>query len=157
MTESFLDRLPLRRVSHATTLTASIAFAAWAFSFGIGTFGRPGPGMWPFAGAMIMVLGSAYLIIRERSDSDYEKFTASARKVLVALALLIVAAAAFNLLGLTIASAFLLLSWMTILGRESLKVAALVTVGSVVVIYLVFDQFLGIPFPRDVVLDSIGI
>lgn len=155
--ESLMDRLPLRQLSHATTLVVGLVFAAWAFSFGIGTFSRPGPGMWPFAGATIMVLGSLYLILRERSDADYEKFTLSARNVLIALALLAISAIAFNLLGLTIAAALLLLSWMLILGKESFKVALLVTIGSVVVIYFVFGQFLGIPFPPDVVLDSIGI
>lgn len=104
-----------------------------------------------------MALSAIYLIFRERSDGNYESFTWSAHRVGIALVLLAISAMAFALMGLIIAATILLLSWLVILGRETLKTALLVTAVGVFVTYLVFGLFLGIPFPDDIVLDLIGV
>lgn len=147
----------MRRIAHAATLLLGLLFAAWAFTFGLGSVSQAGPGLWPFIGACTMVLGSVYTIVRERSDEGYDPITRNVRQIGIALVLLTVSTIAFSVAGLTIAVAILLLSWLLLLGRETLKTAILVTVGGVASIYVVFDLLLGIPFPTDVVLDSIGI
>lgn len=148
---------PMRRIAHAATLLLGLLFAAWAFTFELGSISQVGPGLWPFIAACTMVLGSVYTIVRERSDEDYEPITRNARQIGVALVLLAVSTAVFSVAGLTIAVSILLFLWLLLLGRETLKTTILVTAGGVVVIYVVFDLLLGIPFPEDVVLDLIGI
>lgn len=155
--ESISQKFPTRRIAHAIALLLGLILAAWAFSLGLGSVSRPGPGLWPFMGACTMALSAIYLIFRERSDGNYESFTWSAHRVGIALVLLAISAMAFALMGLIIAATILLLSWLVILGRETLKTALLVTAVGVFVTYLVFGLFLGIPFPDDIVLDLIGV
>lgn len=147
-----------RRITHIFCLVISVLFTVYAFQFDVGTASKPGPGMWPAAGALLMLVCSLVLLFKEREDVDYE---ASSMKglmsLLVAMAILALGAAIFAVAGMVISIFFVVFCWLMVLGGEPLWLSAAVSAGVVIVVYLVFDMALGIPFPQDVILNLLGL
>lgn len=139
------------------TVAISIAAAAYSLTYPLGTVSNPGPGLWPTMGAILMVGSSITLLLRERPSEEYEPVSLNGLSVLAGMGLIIGSSAVLPATGLVISLALLITLWIKLLGRESWAIALVVGIVGAVVIYIVFDLLLGIPFPRDVLFSRIGL
>lgn len=135
-------------------LTAAVPFAlgataVWAsLDLGTGSLTNPGPGLWPaLVGASIM-LGSGAILI---AGSDGEPFVRRSWHVLIATLALIGFVVLFQTVGFVLPALLILAFWLRVISKESWRMTAGVTVGATVVLYVLFEMLLGVPFPFDIV------
>lgn len=137
-------------------LMTSTLSTVYSLSYNLGDPGNPGPGLWPTLGSAVMLLSSIFLLVWERESDDYEEYTSGVRSIPVVLGLLIGFGVLLSYVGLTIPLFVFLLVWMRVLGRESWSLSLLVAALGAAVIFIAFDSFLGIPFPKDVLVERMG-
>lgn len=144
-----------RRIARwsAVAVLAAVGVVAIILSigYGLGTGIRPGPGLWPFIAAVIM-LGSTVVVAVTDTLEDYEPWGTESVRTLVALVSLVVFAALFSLLGFTIPALLLMLLWLRMFGRMRWWTAALLAAAGAIVLFLLFDVVLGVPLPRDLLM-----
>lgn len=139
-----------------TAVAISIAAAAYSLTHPLGRLNNPGPGLWPTIGALLMVGSSVTLFVREKHSKDYEAFSLSTLSVVAGMGLIVGFATVLPATGLVLPLAILMILWIKFLGRESWMIALMVGVVGALVIYIVFDVLLGIPFPRGTMFSWIG-
>lgn len=132
---------------------ASAALGAW--QLGLGSLSAPGTGLWPFITAAV-VLACGVVLILEDSPEDYEAWTSRSGKVGIAFVALGLFIPLLQVLGI-IPAAFLLLSfWIHFLAGEPWRLTLLLAVGGAIGLYLVFGEFLEVPFPVGVIGRATG-
>ncbi|MBP2326427.1 hypothetical protein JOF56_006812 [Kibdelosporangium banguiense] len=115
---------------------------------GLGRLTQPGPGLWPFAISVVIVVLSAVLVFVGRTAKDAEQFSKASLLTGLAVVTLILLAVLLPLIGFEIPSLLLMFVWLRWLGRESWRSAIVLSVGTVAVLYLLFVVLLQIPLPR---------
>jgi putative tricarboxylic transport membrane protein len=117
-------------------------------------FGRQGigPGAFPTWVAILLVCCATGVIVkaaRQRGLASWEAWPrgAALRRVLLASASLILYLAVLGVLGFWLASSFLLLFYLRVLGRYSWPVAVAVAFGAALLIAYVFGVLLFMPLP----------
>ncbi|MEV7526924.1 tripartite tricarboxylate transporter TctB family protein [Agrococcus sediminis] len=144
-----------RRIARwsAVALLGAVGVAAIVLSigYGLGTGSLPGPGLWPFIAAVVL-LGATVVVAITDSLDDYESWGTSSVRTLIALASLVVFAALFTLLGFTVPAMLLMLLWLRMFGDMRWRTAVPLAVGGAVALFLLFDVVLGVPLPRDVLM-----
>lgn len=118
-----------------------------AYELELGQLSKPGPGLWPFILAVMLVACSLILFIKDVRKDNYEKFTGKKKLVAYSIAAIAVFIVAFKTLGMVPAVVGLLLFQLRIVGAETWKMTALVTAGMTVAVYVLFSLWLKIPFP----------
>jgi putative tricarboxylic transport membrane protein len=148
------EERPPQAGPRAQISAALVALAVGVFglvvSIGLG-FGRltqPGPGLWPFAISLVIVVLSAVLVFVGRGAGDAEQFSKASLLTALALVTLVLLAVFLPLIGFEIPSLLLVFTWLRWLGKESWRSSVLVSIGTVVVLYLLFVMLLQIPLPR---------
>lgn len=144
-----------RRIARwaAVAVLAAVGAVAIVMSidYGLGTGTRPGPGLWPFIAAVLMLGATAVVAITDTLD-DYEAWGTESVRTLLALASLIVFGVLFTLLGFTLPAILLMLLWLRMFGQMRWLTAAVTAVVGAVVLFLLFDVALGVPMPRDLLM-----
>lgn len=144
-----------RRVARwsAVVVLAAVGVVAIILSigYGLGTGNRPGPGLWPFIAAVVM-LGSTLVVAITDTLEDYEPWGKESVRTLIALASLVVFAVLFTLIGFTVPAVLLMLLWLRMFGRMRWLTAALLAVVGAVSLFMLFDVVLGVPMPRDLLM-----
>lgn len=112
----------------------------------LGTLTDPGPGLWPTAIAVLLVITGVVIAVRRTADT--EAFTRGAGVVVTAAASLVLLAVLFERVGFEIPTALVLLLWLRLFGRESWRTTVLVAVLATAAAYLVFITALGVPLPH---------
>jgi putative tricarboxylic transport membrane protein len=144
-----------RRVARwsAVVVLAAVGVVAMILSigYGLGSGTRPGPGLWPFIAAVLM-LGSTVVVAITDSLSDYEPWGKESVRTLIALASLVVFAVLFTLLGFTVPAVLLMLLWLRMFGQMRWLTAALLAVVGAIALFMLFDVVLGVPMPRDLLM-----
>jgi len=135
-------------VSALVALAVGLTGAVLAYGYGLGTLKRPGAGLWPFAVSMLIVALSLLLLVIGRHLQDSEKFTRASLLVLVALATFVGAAVLLPLIGFEIPGLLLCVVWLKLLGGESWRTTAIVSLTTVAAFYLLFLYGLRIPLPH---------
>ena len=144
-----------RRVARwsAVGVLAAVGVVAIILSigYGLGSGTRPGPGLWPFIAAVLM-LGSTVVVAITDSLADYEPWGKESVRTLIALASLVVFAVLFTLLGFTLSAVLLMLLWLRMFGQLRWRTAALLAVVGAIALFMLFDVVLGVPMPRDLLM-----
>jgi putative tricarboxylic transport membrane protein len=135
-------------ISSLVALTIGLTGAVLAYGYGLGTLQRPGAGLWPFAISMLIVVLSLILLVIGRRLQDSEKFTRASLLVLIGLATFVGVAVLLPIIGFEIPSLLLCVVWLKLLGGESWRSTAIVSVVTVGAFYLLFLYGLRIPLPH---------
>jgi putative tricarboxylic transport membrane protein len=122
-----------------------------SIGYGLGTGTRPGPGLWPFIAAVLMLGATAVVAVTDTLE-DYEAWGKESVRTLAALASLVVFGALFTLLGFTLPAMLLMLLWLRMFGQMRWLTAALTAVIGAVALFMLFDVVLGVPMPRDLLM-----
>lgn len=143
-----------RAVAAGAALVVGAAALVNSYRLGLGSPTAPGAGLWPACASATMVLAAALLLIGVRRSDDCERFgrgtlTIGAAAVsLAGFVLLFGGFGAWPGIGFEWAMAVLLVFWLKVIGRESWRVTAAVTVGCVAAMHLFFIEALGAPIPH---------
>ncbi|MGW9113362.1 tripartite tricarboxylate transporter TctB family protein [Microbacterium sp. NPDC055683] len=134
----------------ASLVTAAVGAAAIALSIalGTGTPAQPGPGLWPLAvGIVVLVLSAAQLVVGRRGG-DGETFTRASWMALWGFASLVALVALMPHVGFEIPSLLLCVLWLRVLGHERWLTTLVTSVAVVAGFYLVFVGALGTAIPH---------
>lgn len=118
--------------------------------FGVGDPHDPGPGMWPLMMSVSLIIGAVVLLVFERDQHDYEKYTRGAVLNLYGVLSLVAYVLIFKNIGFEIATAAVTAFWLKVLGGESWRATIAVSLGVAAVAYLLFVTLLGAPIPRQI-------
>ncbi|WP_341413602.1 tripartite tricarboxylate transporter TctB family protein [Paenibacillus filicis] len=140
------------RLGSIAALLAGLLFAYYSYDLSLGQLSSPGPGLWPFLLASLLVLLSLIHLIREKLTEDYEGFTKLARFVGYGAVSLVVFTLLFERIGFTLPAVALLVYWLRFLGKETWKSTLINTIVITAVFYIVFVVLFKIPFPDDLLL-----
>lgn len=111
-------RRHLHRLAPAVLLALSIYAVVEARRLGVDGLEEPGPGMWPLVVATAVGLTATVLVLTE-SPEAYDAWTSRSGRVALALASLGIYIVLFQMIGFTLATAFVLMVWLKLLGQES--------------------------------------
>ncbi|MFC5832101.1 tripartite tricarboxylate transporter TctB family protein [Nonomuraea insulae] len=140
---------PLAQIGAAVVALAVGVFGAiGSFALGLGQLTQPGPGLWPFAISVVIVVLSATLVVTGRGLQDTERFSRSSLLTVVGLVTLVLLAALLPVIGFEIPSLLLMFVWLRWLGKESWRSSIVISIGAVAAFYLLFVVLLQIPLPR---------
>jgi putative tricarboxylic transport membrane protein len=135
-------------VAAAVPLVFGAITAIMSWRLGVGSLANPGPGLWPLAVSVAMVVTAALLALRSRPTGEEERFTREAVTVAVAAVSLVAYALLFELIGFEIPTVALLVLWLKGLGREGWAMTAIISLGSTAALYLLFITGLGVSLPH---------
>lgn len=123
--------------------------AAWlSHGYGLGSLKRPGPGLWPFAISVTVVVLSLALLAVGRGLTDTERFTRTSWLPVFGLATFVVVAVLLPVIGFELPCLALCIVWLRFLGGESWRSTLVVSVCTVAAFYALFIIALGIPLPH---------
>ena len=137
----------------AVAMLAAVGVGAIVLSigYGLGTGTRPGPGLWPFLAAVLMLGATAVVAITDTLE-DYEPWGTESVRTLIALASLVVFAVLFTLLGFTVPAILLMVLWLRMFGQMRWLHAGLLAAGGAIALFMLFAVVLGVPMPRDLLM-----
>ena len=135
-------------VAALVTLAVGVLGAVLAYGYGLGSLRRPGPGLWPMACSLVIVVLSVVLLVISRRWTDSERFTRSSVLPGVALVTLVVLGFLIPVIGFEIPSLLLCVVWLRFLGGESWRSTVVVSLGTVAAFYALFLYGLRIPLPH---------
>jgi hypothetical protein len=127
-----------------------IAYVSWGYGFG--SMARPGPGLYPFfVGVAIAVIAFFVLIANWKSTVRDEPLDRDAgRSLLYMTATFCVWIAAMPFLGYVAVTLIATYAFCKAMKLEGVKKPLLVSAGTALFIYLLFDVWLYIDLPRGI-------
>lgn len=129
-------------------LAAGVFGAVVSYTLGLGQLTQPGPGLWPFAISIVIIVLSATLAFTGRGLQDTERFSRSSLLTVVGLVTLVGLASLLPVIGFEIPSLLLMFVWLRWLGKESWRSSIVISIGAVAAFYVLFVLLLSIPLPR---------
>jgi putative tricarboxylic transport membrane protein len=133
-----------------------LAFGVAALLLGLtlrfGSPQDPGPGLWPVVISVAIIVLSVVLLVTEREEHDYEKFTRGALLNLLGVVSLVAYVVMFQLIGFEIATLLITAFWLKVLGSESWRATVALSVAVTASLYILFVLVLEAPIPRLLVL-----
>jgi hypothetical protein len=140
---------PISQIAAAlVALAVGVFGAVGSYALGLGRLTQPGPGLWPFAISVVIIVLSAVLVVTGRGLQDTERFSRSSLLTAVSLVTLVGLAALLPVIGFEIPSLLLMFIWLRWLGKESWRSSIVISIGAVAVFYVLFVLLLQIPLPR---------
>lgn len=121
---------------------------AVALDLGVGSLSRPGPGTWPAVVSLMLLVVGLLIAARAAHFTGAERITKDAVWVAVGVIALTVTVQLMPLVGFELPSVALLVFWMSVVGREKLRLSVPISVLTVAVFYLTFVHGLAVPVPR---------
>jgi putative tricarboxylic transport membrane protein len=144
----------LHRVGPLTVLLLGL-YGMWtAWGYGVGELRDPGPGLWPFLVSLVIAVTAGILAVIDH-PSQYESWGRGSLRIFGGLVSLGAFIVLFEAFGFFLPGLAMLLIWLRFLGDETWKWTVPLAVVGAVVMYLIFDEALGVPFPDDVIVDRI--
>lgn len=135
-------------VSAAFVLLIGLAGAWLSYGYGLGSLRRPGPGLWPFIVACLVVVLAVVLLVVGRHLDDTEKFTRSSVLVAVGAATFVALGFLLPVIGFEIPAVLLGIVWLRFLGGESWRTTIVVSVLTTAAFYGLFLYALSVPLPH---------
>ena len=144
----------IRRIPASVLLVLGGAAALVASKMAIGSPTAPGPGLWPLTVSVLLILFGGLLVVVGDHEGQ-ERWGGNALTVLAAIASLSVFIVLFPRIGFTVPAILMSLLWLRAFGRERWRSAVLLAVVAPVLLYLLFDEFLGVRLPRDLLMSTL--
>ena len=135
-------------VSSLVVLAFGVAAAVLAYGYGLGSLRRPGPGLWPFAVSILIIVLAVILLVVGRHLDDAEKFTRASLLVVVGAATFVVLGFLLPAIGFEIPAVLLGIVWLRFLGGESWRSTIVISVATTAAFYLLFLYALSVPLPH---------
>ena len=135
-------------VSAVVVLVLGLGAAYLAYGYGLGSLRQPGPGLWPFAVSVLIVLLAVMLLVVGRHLDDAEKFTRASFLVLAGGATFVAFGLLLPLIGFEIPAVLLGIVWLRFLGGESWRSTIVISICTTAAFYLLFLYALKIPLPH---------
>lgn len=135
-------------VAALVALVVGVGGATLAWGYGLGRLTDPGPGLWPFAVSVVVVVLSLVLLLTGTHAADTEAFTRASWLPIAGTATFVGVALLMPLIGFEIPSILMCLIWTRFMGGESWRSSILVSVGTVAAFHLLFVELLGVALPR---------
>ncbi len=131
-------------------LVLGVVIAVLSWGYGFGSFGRPGPGLYPFfIGAAISVFALFLLLSELRSGTSKPVLDQEGAKTLALMtATFCLWIVAMPLLGYVVVTLLAAYAFCKIMKLEGWRKPAAVSGGTALFIYLLFDYWLYIDLPR---------
>ncbi|TMR92479.1 tripartite tricarboxylate transporter TctB family protein [Nonomuraea basaltis] len=140
---------PISQIAAAlVALAVGVLGAIGSSALGLGRLTQPGPGLWPFAISVVIIVLSATLVVTGRGLEDAERFSRASLLTVVALVTLVLLAALLPVIGFEIPSLLLVFVWLRWLGKESWRSSIVISIGTVAAFYVLFVLLLQVPLPR---------
>ncbi|WP_336203983.1 tripartite tricarboxylate transporter TctB family protein [Nonomuraea sp. LPB2021202275-12-8] len=140
---------PISQITAALVALAVGVFGAiGSYALGLGRLTQPGPGLWPFAISVVIIVLSAVLVVTGRGLEDAERFSKASLLTTVGVVTLVLLAALLPVIGFEIPSLLLVFVWLRWLGKESWRSSIVISVATVAAFYVLFVVLLQIPLPR---------
>lgn len=121
---------------------------AVALDLGVGSLSQPGAGTWPAVVSLMLLVVGLLIAARAAHFTGAERITKDAVWVAVGVIALTVTVQLMPLVGFELPSIALLVFWMSVVGREKLRLSVPISVLTVAVFYLTFVHGLAVPVPR---------
>jgi putative tricarboxylic transport membrane protein len=134
------------RVSSCCLAAIALASAIAALRLGLWLGGTPGPGLFPFLAAL-MLLGASIAAFFQSPAHAEDSEPADRRRLVGYAAAISVFAAAFSLLGSIIATFGFLVGVLRAIERLRWSYALAIATTLAVLSWMVFRQLLGVPLP----------
>ena len=147
-----LKKWPLETVFDFILTGLGLIILITSLAYGLGTFRRPGPGLYPFfIGLGILVFSGALLILEFRPQTRRPLFN---REDVKTLLFIVVAFCLWILmipfLGYVIVTLLVTYGFCKIMKLEGLWKPISISAGTALFIYLLFDYWLYIDLPRGI-------
>ena len=139
---------PVRLAGGLLPLVLGLVALVASVRMGIGDPRDPGAGLWPLLTALAIVAFAIALLIKERDEHDYERFTRGALFNMLGVLSLVAYVLVFRLIGFEVATLVVTAFWLKVLGGESWRITAAVSLGVTVSLYVLFVSLLGASLPR---------
>lgn len=139
-------------VAAVAVLVLGLVAAVLAHGYGLGSLRRPGPGLWPFAVSVLIVVLAVVLLAVGRGFDDTERFTRTSLLVLVGAATFVGLGVLMPLIGFEVPSVLLAIVWLRFLGGESWRSTIVISVCTTAAFYVLFLYALSIPLPHLIAL-----
>ena len=133
-------------------LVVGTAVLVMSVQMGVGGPRDPGAGLWPMVTSLAIIICAIILLVTERDESDYEKYTRGAAKNLLGVLSLVLFVILLQNAGVEIATLLLSAFWLKYLGGESWRTTVVLSLAITAVAYLLFITLLGAPIPRLLVI-----
>ena len=145
-------RLRLATCFDFLMLVLGIAVAAVSWGYGFGSFGRPGPGLYPFfIGAAIAIFAFFILVSDLRSDTGKPVLDKEGAVTLILMTVTFCLwIVAMPLLGYVVVTLLAAFAFCKILKLEGWWKPLAVSGGTALFIYLLFDYWMYIDLPRGI-------
>ncbi|WP_299953433.1 tripartite tricarboxylate transporter TctB family protein [uncultured Modestobacter sp.] len=147
--------LRLHRLAPVLLVALGVAAVTGSRRLGLGELTAPGPGLWPFIVSLLLT-GTAVALVLVDPAEDYEPWTSGTVRIIAGLVSLGVFIVLFQALGFVVAAFLMLLLWLRVFGGESWRLTLLLAAGGTAVMYLLFVEALGVPFPDGLVDAVVG-
>lgn len=139
---------PVRFAALLVPLVFGLVALAQSVRLGVGDPQDPGPGLWPVLTSGAVILCAVVLLLTERTEADYEKYTRGALVNMMGVVSLIAYVLLFQFVGMELATLLTSAFWLKVLGGESWRTTVIMSVSLTVALYLLFIVLLGAPLPR---------
>ncbi|MCZ2815558.1 tripartite tricarboxylate transporter TctB family protein [Modestobacter sp. VKM Ac-2984] len=145
----------LHRIAPLLLLVLGVAAIIGSRQLGLGELTAPGPGLWPFIVSLLLTGTAAVLVLIDPAE-DYEPWTRGTIRIIAGLVSLGVFILLFQTFGFVVSAFLMLVLWLRVFGGESWRWTLGLAVGGTAVMYLLFVELLGVPFPEGLVDAVIG-
>ncbi|MCZ2811046.1 MULTISPECIES: tripartite tricarboxylate transporter TctB family protein [unclassified Modestobacter] len=145
----------LHRIAPLLLLAFGVAAVIGSRRLGLGELTAPGPGLWPFI-VSVLLTGTAAVLVFIDSAEDYERWTGGTVRIIAGLVSLGVFILLFQAFGFVVSAFLMLVLWLRVFGGESWRWTLGLAVSGTAVMYLLFVELLGVPFPDGLVDTVIG-
>lgn len=135
-------------VAAVVVLAFGLGAAVLAHGYGLGSLRRPGPGLWPFAVSILIVVLAVVLLVIGRTLDDAEKFTRASFLVLAGGATFIGLGLLMPTIGFEIPAVALCIVWLRFLGGETWRSTIVIALCTTAAFYLLFLYGLRISLPH---------
>jgi putative tricarboxylic transport membrane protein len=139
----------LFRLAPLVLMALGVAACVMARPLELGDVSAPGPGLWPAAVSVIIVVTAGLLIVRDIPE-DYEPWSRHSLVAAAGFGILAIFIQLFQVIGFLPASVLMLFVWLKILAKESWRLSLVLAVVGALILYLVFGNLFEVPFPEGV-------
>ncbi|GAA1874926.1 tripartite tricarboxylate transporter TctB family protein [Paeniglutamicibacter psychrophenolicus] len=144
-------RIAGRRIAPLVLFALGAVATVGSIRLELGTLQHPEPGLWPLITALTIVFSSIVILVRPGAET-LEPWTSKSISVATGVSSLCAFIVLFSLVGFFIPAVLMMLLWLRVYGGESLRTTIILSLAGPLVLYVIFDSLLGVPFPRDLLL-----
>ncbi|MGI5152695.1 tripartite tricarboxylate transporter TctB family protein [Plantactinospora sp. CA-294935] len=135
-------------VAGVLPIALGLAGLGYSVSLSLGTPAEAGPGLWPALASLLLLGAGLWSLVFERKAAAVEQFGRGGIGIALGVVSLVVFVLLINRIGFEIPTLLVMAFWLRVLGRESWRVTAVVSVVTTAALYLLFITLLDVKLPR---------